>query len=305
MQQIFARSGVALFALGLSLSALAGGAQAPRTLTVTTMNIRYFGLGGSLSGEPKDEKRDGYIRSFLTGGSVPRSDIYAFQEIVDVERLQRVLPQNYSCKTYDNNSAKHQHVVLCAAPNLRLDSEPTDNNDIIDEVAINPEKSRPALHFRIKDAQGNLLGRVVAVHLKAYPEESETRQRQSEAMGRYLSKLKSSGLPTIILGDFNTYPAPSNKQTQNDDVLIDSIFKDFELGLKQVVVPAENTFRSPRSRGHFDRIWMSSELQLEKAPSVFPVCNTPDGQSGQGFLDPDYYYKNVSDHCPVTVSIRY
>jgi len=276
-----------------------------RKLTFTTFNIRYFGTGGTLNGTPSDEKREETIRKFIAT-EVPRTDVFSFQEIVDVELLKKVVPTGYECLSYEHPNPKHQHVVVCVAPALAFDHEPTDDNDLIDEVAIDPKKSRPALHVRIRDkATGTLLTRVVAVHLKAYPQESKTRQSQSEIIGRYLRDLKSEKLPTVLLGDINTYPSPSNKESEHDDALIDRALKKFGLGLVQASNPAEFTYRSERQRGHFDRFWVSESLRQVGQATVFSACNQADTATGRDFTDAKYYYDFVSDHCPVTMTLQY
>src|SRR4051812_13643824 len=93
----------ALIALTVGIQAKAA-TQA--TLKISAFNIRYYGLGGAMAGTPADEHRDGYLREFISS-ELAGVDVMAFEEIVDVERLQKnVVPAGWGCVSYKHNEEK-------------------------------------------------------------------------------------------------------------------------------------------------------------------------------------------------------
>lgn len=274
-------------------------------LTVTSFNIKFFGLGGTMNGTPQLESRDPFLKSFLNQ-NVPKSDIIVFQEIVDVDRLiLKVIGPTYNCQSYDSSNIKHQHILICVKSTFRLVKEPSDNNNLIDDVSIDGiQKSRPAVHTLIADKQGNILARIIGVHLKAYPSESKTRQEQIGKIAKFINNLpiKSRHIPIILTGDFNSYSANDTNFNFDDDILFSNIFKSLQVDLSEALNKYDYTFRSPSSRGKFDRFWISSKvLQIESVKVTGP-CNDNKGDSND--IDADFFYKNISDHCPVTLKLE-
>lgn len=269
-------------------------AYASEKFTITTFNIRFFGLHA-------DETRDPYIQTFLKD-SVPASDIIVFEEIVDVPRIKAILPADWDCLSYENASPSHQHVVVCHSARFQFSREATDNNDVIDEVAGPEGKYRPAVTAIVSDKLGNQLFRIVGVHLKAEPAYSALRVEQSKIIAAYLEKLKGSNLPVIITGDFNTYKSPANKAESDDTDLILNAFNSTDLGIKRI--PNDlYTFRSNTGlRGQFDQFYLSNSIQTLSPLHIFDICNA-EVTTGTGTADLDYYYKNISDHCPVSAEI--
>ena len=262
--------------------------------TITTFNIRFFGLH-------PDETRDPFIQSFLKD-SVPSSDIIVFEEIVDVPRIKNILPSDWDCLSYENASPSHQHVVICHSARFKFSREASDNNDVIDEVAGPEGKYRPAVTAIVSDKLGQKLFRIVGVHLKAEPSFSQLRIEQAKIIVDYLEKLKGSNLPVIITGDFNTYNSPSNKNTANDTELILNAFNSSDLGIKRIpndLFTFRNTYGQ---RGQFDQFYLSDSFKTTSPLHIFDICNA-ETTTGSGTTDLEYYYKNISDHCPVSAEI--
>ena len=266
-----------------------------------TFNTKWYGLGGELEGSPRDEYRDRYLRKFFQE-EVPQADVYVFQEVVDVLRVNRgMIPETYSCMSYAASDEKHQHVVVCAAPHLRFVSEPNDNNDIIEEVAGGSERARPAVHVIIADESGRSLARVVGVHLKAYIDKSNVREQQAKAIAKFLRGVADPSLPTVITGDFNTYPATQTGRREGDEEMISRIFKSQGLGLAQVPNPSSYTFRTHQFASRFDHFWVSG-ASIETPLWVYSACNL------ESMVRPQYdsvesYNQHISDHCPVAVRL--
>ena len=270
-----------------------------KKVSVTTFNIRYYGLGGSMKGTPAQEKRDATLKEFI-GRYVPQSDLFVFQEIVDVNRLvNKVLPPNFECISYKHADPKHQHVVLChKADQLNFDADPNDPDSVIEEVSINPERSRPAVHTLVTDKKGQVLFRLIGVHLKAFPHESASRLSQVRSMAKFLKESKTQ-VPVVIGGDFNTYNTDSTNFTKT--------FKQTGLNLVEAQNKFEYTYRKGEMRSKFDRFWISgSELSQIKPVDVYTVCNAPKlSATGTDFSDANYYYNAISDHCPVTLTLSF
>lgn len=278
----------------LSFSNLSANVPGTKTLTLTTFNIRFYGLHG------QGEKRDPFLQNFLKE-SIPASDIIVFEEIVDVPRVKSILPEGWDCLSYDTPFEGHQHVVLCHSPDYRFMREPTDNNDLIDEVAGEKGRLRPALTTIVTDLAGNKLVRVVAVHLKASPAYSKLRIAQSAMIANYLEKLQNSKLPVIIAGDFNTYSAPANNETVDDVELITNTLNNANLGIHRIANDLF-TFRNSYGQGKFDQFYVSDSIKAVRPLQIFEICNA-ELSGDEGALDLALYNQNISDHCPVSAEI--
>lgn len=277
----------------LSFPTLRASESSKLSFTITTFNIKFFGY------HPETEQRDPHLKIFLKN-SVPASDIIVFEEIVDVPRLKNILPSQWQCLSYPAPYEGHQHVVLCHSPRFKFMREPTDNNDIIDEVAGERGTWRPALTSIVTDVSGKKLFRIVGVHLKALPEYSKARVAQAEMIAGYLEKLKSSNLPVVIAGDFNTFKVPDNNETVNDKELILSSFNAARLDMS--LVPNDLfTFRNSYGQAQFDHFYLSEAFKV-KSLKIFEVCNSSIINDA-GNLDLTLYNKNISDHCPVTAEL--
>ncbi|MES3037650.1 MAG: endonuclease/exonuclease/phosphatase family protein [Bdellovibrionota bacterium] len=298
--------------LGFGAIALADNSAGPRKLTVTSFNIRYYGTGGEMTGTPEMEKRDPKLKEFIQK-MIPASDIIVFQEITDPARLEKnILPLGWRCLNYDSAFANHQHVVLCHSGNFKIKREPNDNNDIIDEVSIDGGKSRPALHAIVTDSAGKDVARVIGVHLKAYPEESKTRQMQIDKIAAYLNSVSNKSLPVLITGDFNTYNADKTGELKPDATLFDDAFKRDGVVIGQAPHPSKATYKNLKGQvSKFDHFWISPSLKPVGAVKVFGVCNIDTSATvstttqGNPYLNLQYYYDNISDHCPVTLTVGY
>lgn len=273
------------------------------TVKLTSFNIRWYGLNGSMTGDPGSETRDLSVRDFMNRHVFP-TDVVAFQEIVDVRRLERLLPSGVECVSYEGAEAKHQHVVLCASEKYRLIKVAHDDNFTIEEVAIN-SKSRPAVRADLADRRtGRRVMRIVAVHLKAFPDESEARIYQSRRIGEDLSRAEQD-LPTVILGDFNTYSTSNNGQAQDDVKLIEGALQAEYRRDPLRFLPHEAgvyTYRNKNRRSQFDQFYFSGSLRPIGRPVVFPICSST--SEGQGYLNSKFYYEKVSDHCPAAIQFQ-
>lgn len=269
---------------------------AAKKYKVTTFNIEWYGLGGSPernAGEHRDKNLKNLFKSRLSD-----TDVLVVEEVVDLERLEtNVLPEGWLCKTYYNRNPTHQHVGICIRPGLQLMSEPSDDNDIIDDVASDQERSRPALHLIVANNSNQPLFRVIGVHLKASPDYSKTRIEQAKLIANYIKDLRSN-LPVVITGDFNTFNKSDTRQKANDDELISNIWRP--IGLSQFV-GNYYTYKTPKYSSHFDRFWVSGNVKVESAPTTQPECQYNQKKPDE-LAKIKAYNRDISDHCPVTIS---
>lgn len=262
---------------------------------ISTFNVEWYGLGGKMDGKPADEKRDANLKQVVEK-SLQGSDVIVFQEVVDTKRLaSKVVPESWTCKTYPHPDKIHQHVVMCAQPDLKLTRESSDNNDIIDDVADIGGKARPALHFVVTDRKNKELFRVVGVHLKAYPEEFKKRDTQAKAIATYLKKLKSE-IPVIVTGDFNTFTATETGGREDDAEMLAASFEKANL---QEISGDYNTYKTLKHSNHFDRFWVSDSLQTGDI-HVLKYCQLDEKKAADA-TKIEWYNNNVSDHCPVSL----
>jgi endonuclease/exonuclease/phosphatase family metal-dependent hydrolase len=273
-------------ALGAGLGATEAKAGGPAPVTFTTLNVRWFGLGGDRDGDGV-ETRQASIRQYL-GRSHALADVMAFEEIVDVAALEsEVLPHGYACVSYEHPDPKHQHVVLCTRGGYRIEQAGDDDDFILEDVAM--EDKRPAVHGILKAPDGTALAHVLAVHLKASPIYQWFRKEQIRRIGAYL-EARADQLPVVLFGDFNAY---------NDDA---QIFGDelAPMGLAELPIAARFTFRTGGADGFkLDRIFLSDAALAAEPPRVLGPCN----ESRSQVAAIKRYYKAVSDHCPVTFAL--
>ncbi len=280
------RTSLVLFFV-FSLSAFAG------QVTISTFNVRMYGYRND------SEVRDPVVKKFIFE-TMPASDILVFEEIMDVARFKKLMPENWSCLSYDHLTP-HQFVLLCHSPKFSFKREPNDDNDVIDEVGGPKGTLRPAVTAIVTDLKGNSLFRMVAVHLKALPDYSNVRIDQAQVIARWLSNVKEPNLPVIMTGDFNTYTTQMNGQSENDIQLIQRKMDDANLKISHI--PNELfTFKTKYGASQFDHFYVSSSLKVTKPLNVFEICNS-DSPAQNDQMTLEYYNNLISDHCPVTAEI--
>ena len=294
---------VSLFLLGLS------GSDHPfpqgNKLRLSTFNIAYYGLGAEAAGSLKDEYRDPWLKEFWPK-ELMESDVIAFQEIIDVPRIQKLMGGKHQCVSYDHASPKHQHAVLCYRSDYKFEKEAGDDNFLIDEVAMG--RYRPALSGLLKNEGGGPLAHIIAVHLKAMPDSSDIRMAQTELIAKRMGSFKD-GVPIVYLGDINTHETTLTKKIANDDIMMDTIFKNHGLSLVQVPNPSAYTFRTatypnPPEGYKLDRFWVSKEILSGAGAKVLGPCNSA-VYDGQRFGRISFYNRFISDHCPVTTILEW
>lgn len=276
----------AALSIGLTNAARAEEFARNAPLSITTFNIKYFGLNGDPESSATESRADA-IREHLSRERL-FTDVMVFEEIVDVEMLKRdVVGPAYTCRSYDHPNPEHQHVVVCVRGEFVFAPATDDDNYALEDVTLGQARYRPAVHGVVKSRRGQPLLHVFGVHLKAYPEFSNERLQQADIIADYLNQ-RGDDAPVIILGDFNTY---------NQDVSeLSERFARVDRGLTLVEVPGPYTWRSASSGHKLDHVWISSDLTAGDARIAGPCATTHRDTIAS-------YLRSVSDHCPVTLTV--
>lgn len=277
-----AEGGIMTFRKKLLIASLLLFTLGAEALTITSLNIEWFGRGGSIKGEMTDEYRRARLRDFLLN-QIPATDVFVFQEITNPQLLQVYLPE-LDCQTYNSDTTRHQFVVLCARMAMELQTTANHN------VQLGNPHMRAAIVGTVKSGSGKRT-QIIGLHLKAGPDHTLMRLDQV----RQLDPDLHSEIPTIVIGDFNTYPKDRTGLPLNDALYMDQIFQIHQM----TQVPLEHpTYLGFKNR-YFDRAWVRG-ANIEQI-RVFGPCNessVPPPYSSQGF-----YKRFVSDHCALQVQL--
>jgi hypothetical protein len=234
-------------------------------------------IGGDASNEHRNKTIKDFVKSF-----VPTTDIFVFQEITDPDMLMNVF-SNLECFTYTMKSSRHQFVVMCSKKgDLKKMSV---NHD----VRLGKSGLRAALigDFEFKD-KSNL--KVVGLHLKAGREDTRTRVAQMIQLQSSLT----TDVPTLIIGDVNTYKTEQTGLEKNDSVLISEKLVGFNEALN--TLPTYMGFGGRT----FDRAWGKGLKNL--SAKVYGPCG--ESKEDSLYVLEDYYKYFVSDHCALQVEFQ-
>jgi endonuclease/exonuclease/phosphatase family metal-dependent hydrolase len=257
-------------------------------LKITTFNIEYYGTKSPAAQTQEADRRNASIQRFLQVAGVD-PDVFAFEEIVDKTELETSLLKNkYSCHSYDHSTSNHQHVVVCHKKTFNFRIANDDNNMAWEDVAMGT--LRPAVHGILSVKGGRDLAHIVALHLKAMPDQSARRLSQTAILAERI-KTRGDRLPVVMLGDLNTY--------EDDIDLMTEKFRQEGVSLTPLENLFDHTYRSSRYSNKFDWMLVSDEVDLLEDVQVDGPCND-EWESGTSFDNLTYYNENVSDHCPVS-----
>ena len=252
-------------------------------LTITSLNIEWFGRGGSIKGETTDEYRRSRLRDFLFN-QIPTSDVFVFQEITNPHLLQEFLPE-LDCQTYSSKTTRHQYVVLCARMTLELKTTANHN------VQLGNPHMRAAIVGTVKSESGKLT-QIIGLHLKAGPDHTRMRLDQ---IGQLNPDLQSE-IPTVIVGDFNTYPNDRTGLPMDDAHYMDQIFQIHQMAQAPLKHP---TYLGYKNR-YFDRAWIKG-ANIERT-KVFGPCN--ESSVLPPYSSTGFYKRFISDHCALQIQLR-
>ena len=244
---------------------------------------------------PQESIEDPWLAAFLSH-YIQTHDILVFQEITNLSRFKnQIIDNQMNCLSYNKDISKyqfkHQFIAICIRPGLYFAPFEEDDDYIIENVATS-FALRPALHATITNGH-QILAHVIGLHLKAGGSKKNytTRKKQVQEIINYLLKFPSNQ-PTIIAGDFNS---TTESETQEHE----DLFWSSGLSLKPIPFSGV-TYNNSYYRNKLDYIWINNKLQVTNEPFIGGACNH---SSGTSYNNLDFYNKNISDHCPLSVQL--
>lgn len=276
--------------------ALVGLNIAASSLKITTFNIRWYGLGGEISGHRGDEYRDPFIKEFLTTKYI-NTDIFVFQEIIDTARLADLMDGlGHHCVTYNHEQFNHQHLMICLKKTLDIVPVKGDD-DYIFPLIENRPFLRPAIYGKVIDRYSKKpLLHLVGLHLKAGPYSTNVRMHQVETLIKRIKEFKNESIPLVIAGDLNSYPTYSTELEKSDLELIGKQLDS--IGLSRRTSDYDWTYRSNSSGHSFDHAFVSNRFN-SRYVEVWRTCgkSIPNAKRLENL---SWYKRFISDHCPVS-----
>jgi len=271
------------------------GGPSSQNFTITTLNIRWYG-----NGKKKNKSRDKQLSQFIQE-KLAASDGILLQEIVDVDGLQKnVMGENFECYNYFHRNRGHQSVVLCLKKKFKFVREVDDDNWQVDEVSYGSDGARPALSGVIRNEEGLGLFHLLGVHLKAFPKKTGVRLDQTESIAERIETYPDQ-LPVVLLGDFNSHIKEKTRRSRDDKYLMLDILSS--VGMDLVDLDGRNTWTSKSKQAQLDQIYISDDLEMVGEPKVDGPCNL-NQSAGPSKQKIQAYLSNISDHCPVTISLK-
>lgn len=268
---------------------------------VSTFNLKWFGIGGELSGRYSDEYRGPWLKEFLTT-YLDKTDIFVFQEVVDKALLSSTLSElSFNCMSYSSSGSKHQYVVVCLKNHLSILPEESDSNIVFEDIAnVDNTKLRPAISGIIINSKTRApLFHLLGIHLKAGKLESELRAKQVGLLAQRINSYNDK-IPTILLGDFNSYQMSEDSLVLNDLETFDTILE--QANLFRVKHKYNYTFKSFNYGYLFDHVYLSNKTSYSNV-EVFSACNQSFSNSTR-FNNISFYNRFISDHCPLSIDIQ-
>lgn len=266
-------------------------------LTISTFNIRNYGLGGSYNGKMGNEERHEHIKKLIHKHLID-CDVMVFQEIFDLEFFKNLIPIGYKVKTYKTKEKRHQHVVVCFKEKYSFE-DPLCSDHILKGTALSYKASRPALYGLLCDEKTKKpLLYIVGVHLKSGSEHSKNRVLQAEVIRNYLNDFDKK-IPKLVTGDFNSQSKFSTYKEFDDIENLNAVF--MEADLKKIKNPLP-TFKTSWESHDLDHFWVSKSLKTDEESWVYDPRTYVENEDEK--LSLNAYYNEVSDHVPVKITIR-
>lgn len=265
-------------------------------VNITTFNIKWFGLGGSMWNSPETEFRQQYIKRFLDQ-ELPSSNIIVFVEVTNPELLSKIVADRFDCVTYARDSIRHQRIVTCYNPG-KYRVEKYDEDYIIPEVALDNPGLRPATQVKICSLNGKCFLQLIGVHLAAGPK-TEKRVEQMNLIAENLKK-QTKILPTVITGDFNSYSTHQNGLAEDDMSLFEKTLSSTNTSFKSIT-RSINTYNTGERGRAYDHIVISSDITYSRVTGYKACEKNPN--LNEKFIPYYSFSRYFSDHCPVTAQL--
>ncbi len=276
-------------------------------LNIVTFNIRCFGFDGNYFAKGRSESRLKYIKDFVAY-NYPDTDVFIFQEIMDLSILNLILPDGFKFHHYTHDYPRHMHIVLACKKEFDF----TDVK-IIPNTALDKTTSRPVIYGKL--VENNIsIAHIIGVHLKSGYEHANKRIQQCQTASQFISELihdhksdhigdlsnelidetktRLKSLPIIMAGDFNSHYLARTKKDQDDLSYFEKIFKN-QLKLTR---HNKSTYILPDAESQLDHFWVSRGDV--KTLEVYDLTKYTPANSLKN------YYHDISDHLPVKIKIE-
>lgn len=244
-----------------------------------TFNIEHF---------PKDQRQvDGAFAEMATLGA----GIIAVQEITDTELFavtaRRRLGRDWTfiSEHAPDGTFDHQIGVLFDGSAYAFVRK-----RIHDGTRLG-DRHKPALDVELRDRETGHRLHVLVIHFKSGGEHHPTRHRQYAALRTTVDKVRRSGHPVIVLGDFNA--------TGNED----------RADLMQLAAATRMTWATEHlpCSAFWDRIDSCPTSRLDHVlTTLSPIETRAAGGCAEVGCDTaercPLYEEHISDHCPVVVT---
>jgi endonuclease/exonuclease/phosphatase family metal-dependent hydrolase len=216
------------------------------------------------------------------------ADIVAFQEVENEEIARKVFGGYRICMA---DGGGVQHVGFAVRPALAHRCGP-----VVHSLSVDG-RSRNAMSMQLTPARGAPI-ELLAVHLKSGcsrdPLDSESAacrllEQQAARLGDWIAARSAEQADFIVLGDFNRVPPESEN---------DAFWQRVQTGPSELLanrLPFSNCFAGQPFSAYIDHMLLSSKL----AERVVPAS-----PRHSGFSNADAVRFHLSDHCPVSISLR-
>jgi len=268
------------------------------SLTVTTFNLKWFGLGGAMWNNPEQEFRENLILRFLNE-ELADTDLYLFTEVVNTDLLAQTLKSRYECVSYQGKWNRHQHVVLCFDQS-KFRAEKYDEDYIIGEVDLGNGGLRPALQAKVCHKNGSCFLQVIGVHLAAGPRSEKRIEQFNHIKDNFLKQ--DQMLPTVLAGDFNSYSKQQSGLEKDDIDIFEELINTYNRTFKSVNRDIK-TYSSGEWARTYDHIVISTDTIVSQSTYGYQSCQTKTDLRDK-FIPYINFRKYFSDHCPVTSKIE-
>lgn len=269
------------------------------SLKITTFNLRWYGLGGEISGQRSDEYRDPFITEFLSTKYI-NTDIFLFQEVIDTERLGQLMNGlGHHCVSYRHEQFNHQHLMICLKKSLDIVPEKGDD-DYTYPLIENRPYLRPALYGQVIDRYSKKpLIHLVGLHLKAGPSSIDARLEQVNNLNKRVLEYRQNNLPVVIAGDLNTYRNSRYEDKESDLVVLGDAFKSIDVTRR--TSDYDYTYRNGGSGNVFDHFYVSDKTET-KYVEIWRACGGS-SRNTKRLENLSWYQRFISDHCPVSLRV--
>ncbi len=254
-------------------------------LNIVTFNIRCFGFDGNYFARHRIESRLSTLKDFIAE-IYADVDVFILQEIMDLEYLPKIFTPNYKFYFYPHEYPRHMHVVLACRDNLSFELVQT-----IPNTALDNTQSRPVIYGQLNDEE-KPLAHVIGLHLKSGFNHTDKRILQSEQISAFISGLRQD-LPFIMGGDFNSHFKSRTEKEFDDLEYLKQIFKN-QLELEE---HNQKTYVLPTENAQLDHFW--TQGLMTKTVEVYDLRTYTEANCLKN------YYREISDHLPVKLSIKF